>query len=166
MNYTMGNWTIESLVTDSIETSKNIPVVDLDYDNDFTLSKSTDEEVILVNITGQSLESPESIRFGKTRVQDIYAGLDIPAPNRISAKQGVRTLCEIRLHVRATNSVSGDEIILPFRGWICLQVPTASMVTPQAIEYLLNRTYACALKTGSVDATRVTEVARGDLSPL
>lgn len=166
MEYTIGNWTVKSLTTDSTETSKNLAIADLSYSKDFTVAKTTDEEVMLNNTTGATLEPVENVRYGRTRITDVYAGTDIPLPNRIAAKNGVRTLCEVRCNLSAVNSVSGDELLLPLKGWVCLQVPTASMITPQAIEYMLSRAVSACLNEGSTDGARVTEVARGDLSPL
>jgi hypothetical protein len=67
--------------------------------------------------------------------------------------------------MKAVNSVSGQELLLPFRGWIALEAPIVDFVKPEALELLLKRTVAAALATGSVDGTLATHVARGDLDP-
>lgn len=165
-SYTSGNWTVSAQTTDHVSTAKNVPVVDLDYAYDFVKAKESDNEAVLINTTGASLVSPESIRFAKTPVNDVYSGSDIPASRRSQTKGGVRTLSEVKFNLKAVNSVSGEEVEIPMRGWICLQVPLASVITAAAVQYLQRRTVAASLDTGVVTETRVVSLARGDLSPL
>lgn len=165
LSYTVGSWTITDLVTDTVSAPKNLPVPDLTYASDFAVSKNDPAEAVLVNVTGASLASPESIRYAKTNINDVYVGTDIPSAQRSAVKSGVRTLCEVRFQLKAVNSVSGSEIFLPFRGWVCLQLPTANIVTGAAVTYALQRAVASTLKTGVVTNSREIEVARGDLIP-
>lgn len=165
LSYTVGSWTITDQVTDTVSTPKNLPVPDLTYGTDYAVSKNDTEEAVLVNITGASLASPESIRYGKSIVSDVYSGSDIPASQRHAVKSGVRTLSEVRFQLKAVNSVSGQEIFLPIRGWICLQLPTVNLITGSAVTYALARAVASSLNTGVVTNTREVEVARGDLIP-
>lgn len=165
MNYTIGNWSVSSLTTDTITTAKNLAVTDLDYVHDYAESGQTSEEATMSNVTGTSFITPEKLRYAKSSVADIYVGTDVPTLNRFAAKSGIRTLAEVRLNIQAVNSVSGEEVLLPMKGWICLQLPNASIVTDAAIEYLLKRTVSCALDTGKVNAAREAEIARGALLP-
>lgn len=165
MNYTIGNWTVASLTTDTISTAKSLSLTDLDYTSDYSVSKDGTEEAILTNITGASLVSPEALRFGKTPIVDVYSGTDIPSISRLPAKGGVRTLCEVKFNLQAVNSVSGQEVLLPFKGWICLQLPTASVVTSAAVLYALKRTISSAFATGGVTEAMEVAIARGDYIP-
>lgn len=165
MNYTIGNWSVSSLTTDTISATKNVAVTDLDYAHDYAESSSTADEATMSNTTGSSFVTPEKLRYARSTVNDIYAGTDVPTLNRFAAKTGLRTLSEIRFNVQAVNSVSGEEVLLPMKGWICLQLPNASIVTDAAVLYLLKRTISCALNTGAVDASREAEIARGALLP-
>lgn len=165
MQYTIGDWTVSSLTTDTVTTTKNITVPDLDYKADYSISKDSPEEAILINTTGASLTSPESIRYANTKISNVYVGSEIPTIQQHPIKGGVRTLCELRTTLSATNSVSGLEVELPLKGWVCLQVPTVNLVTKQAVEYLLCRALSTAFNTGATDGTREVEVARRDLIP-
>lgn len=163
--YTIGNWTVDQLTTDTISTAKSLSLVDLDYANDYTLASSKPTEASLSNTTGSGIIPVESLRYSRTKVQDVYKNFDVQTSQRLNTPEGVRTLHEIKFLLKATNSVSGQEILLPMRGWICLELPTADFVQPAALELLLKRTASAALATGKTDGTLVTDVARGDLDP-
>lgn len=165
LSYIIGDWTIVDQITDTISTPKNLPLPDLDFASDFAVSNNGTAEATLTNITGTSLESPESIRYARTTVSDVYSGSDIPSSQRHAVKTGVRTLCEVKFTLKATNSTSGAEVFLPLKGWVCLQVPTVNLITGAAVTYALQRAVASAFNTGVVTNTREVEVARGDLIP-
>jgi hypothetical protein len=165
MNYTIGNWTVESVVTDSISATKNVAIADLDFAKDFARSVSSDTEATMVNTTGASVTSPEVLRYARSRVQNVYNGMDIPAINMFANKGGYRTLAEVKFCLKAVNSVSGQEVLLPFKGWTCLVIPDAAPVTEAAVDYALKRTIAAAFDTGSVNGDRITEAVRGALIP-
>jgi hypothetical protein len=163
--YTTGNWSVEQLTTDSITEPKNLPVVDLSYASDYTVVSDEPAEARLANVTGAGLSPVEYLRYGRRTVKDVYNSFDVPEASRCNITEGVRTLHEVKYLLKATNSVSGQELLLPFRGWIALEAPTVDFVKPEALELLLKRTVGAALATGSVDGTLVTHVARGDLDP-
>lgn len=163
--YTIGNWTVDQLTTDTISTAKSLSLVDLDYANDFTLASNQPTEARLSNTTGQGINPVESLRYGRQKVQNVYQNFDVQTSQRLNTPEGVRTLSEIKFVLKATNSVSGQEILLPMRGWICLEVPTADFVQPQALELLLKRTVSAALATGKTNGDLATDIARGDLDP-
>lgn len=165
MSYTIGNWSVESLTTDSITTPKSLSIVDLSYAADYTVTEKSPSEVRLANVTGGSLISPEQLRYGRSRVANVYNNTDVPETMMCNVRSGVRTLHEVKYLLKATNSVSGQELLLPMRGWMCLEVPTVDFITPSALEDLVKRTVAAAFATGSTDGSLVTDVARGDLDP-
>lgn len=166
MNYTIGNWTVESMTTDSISTAKTPSIVDLDYTNDFSLISEKPTEVRLANLTGASLSPVEDIRYARQKVDDIYY-LDpsIDPGNRANAKSGTSLLTELTFQLKATNTVSGEEILLPMRGRVVLVAPTVGFIGPNALKYLLLRTMSAAFGTGEVLGTQVVNMARGDLDP-
>jgi hypothetical protein len=167
MSYTIGNWTVEPLTTDSISTAKALSLVDLSYAADYTVTERGTAEVRLANTTGAGLAPVEQLRYGRTRVKDVYAsnGLDVPASQKCNVRDGIRTLHECKYLLKATNSVSGEELLLPMRGWICLEAPTVDFISSAALFDLFKRTVGAALATGKTDGTLVTDVARGDLDP-
>jgi transglutaminase-like putative cysteine protease len=165
MSYTIGNWTVASLTTDTISTAKTPSVPDLSYSADYTVVEDEPTQARLANVTGSGLTPVEYLRYGRTNVNDVYQSFDVPMSQQLPNKRGVRTLQEVRYVLKATNSISGAEVLLPMRGWICLEVPTADMVAPAALNELLQRTIAASFATGKVDGSQATAVARGDLIP-
>lgn len=164
---TVGNWTIDDLVVDSSSSAtKNLAVGDLAFSADYTKSSVLPEEVILTNITGTELTPPETLRYARTIVKDVYANSEISAPQRHAVKSGIRTLAEVKFNLKAVNSVSGDEVYIPLRGWICLQIPSVNLITPDIVGYLVQRTVATMLPAGAVTpSTLAMKMARGDLDP-
>lgn len=165
MSYTTGNWTVAPLTSDTISNPKSLSIPDLDYAVDYTTASRGTDEATLANVTAPGLQPAEVLRYGRSRVADVYNGASIPASQRCNVREGVRTLHEVRYNLKATNSVSGEELLLPMRGWICLQAPTVDFITSGALTDLVKRTIAAAFATGAVDGSLVTDVARGDLDP-
>jgi transglutaminase-like putative cysteine protease len=165
MSYTVGNWTVASLTTDTISTAKTPSVPDLSYSSDYTVIEDEPTQARLANITGSGLTPVEYLRYGRTSVNDVYTSFDVPASQQLPNKRGIRTLQEVRYVLKATNSVSGAEVLLPMRGWICLEAPTADIVAPAALTELLMRTISASFGTGKTDGSQAISVARGDLIP-
>jgi hypothetical protein len=164
--YTTGNWSVEQLTTDSITTPKDLSIVDLDYSNDFTVVSEKPTEVILANTTGEGFIPVEHIRYGRRPLADIYGNFpDVASGQRTPVKDGYRCMTEVKYLLKATNTVSGQEILLPFRSWISYDIPMVDFVKPQAVELLVKRTIASAFATGKVDDTMIVDIARGDLNP-
>lgn len=170
MSETIGNWTVDVLTTDTISSTKNLPIPDLSYAADFTVAKSTSEEVVLINKTGASLRPAEMIRYTRRPVQDVYKSglssqLDISNSQRANCTSGVNAYGEIAYMLKATNSVSGEEIVLPMRGAVSFTVPTIDFVSPTALGTLIKRVISVMFDTGKVDGSLATNIARGDLNP-
>lgn len=165
MHYTEGNWTVDSLTTDSVSSAKTWSIPDFSYSADFAVTVDEPEEAILANRTASSLEPAETVRFGVQKVKDIYSTFDVDASAKLASARGVQTLNEVKFLVKATNSVSGQEVMIPFTGRVVLRFPTGSPVTGDMIDYGLQRTVACVMATGSVGPKRILEEARGSLIP-
>lgn len=165
MSYTVGNWTVAPMTVDTISTPKSLSTPDLSYATDYTVTQREANEVRLANTTAPGLTPQEFLRYGRSQVANVYNNVNVPESMKCNVKSGVRTLCEIRYNLKATNSVSGDELLLPMRGWICLEVPTVDFITSSALSDLFFRTIAAATDTGAVTGSLVTDVARGDLDP-
>lgn len=165
LDYTAGNWKVTSLVTDSIATPKSLSLTDLDYVHDFVKTEDEPEQAKMSNITSASLKSAETLRFAKTDVKNVYANMDIPLSSQMEAKAGIRTLVEADVRLKAVNTVSGTEIVVPARAWVCIQVPTASFVSSRVMEYAAGRALSAMFSTGGVTIAREEAIARGSLLP-
>jgi hypothetical protein len=164
MNYTVGDWTVESTMVDSISDPKTLQVDDLSWSSDYSASEKANE-TILINTTGSSIVAPEQIRIGRTRISDIYSNTDVPAPYRSPIKNGYRTVNEVTLFLTATNSVSGEELVIPVKAWLCMQVPVSQLITTDLLAFLRNRVLSATTKTGSVDGSLLLSEMRGDSNP-
>lgn len=165
LSYTTGNWTVESHEVDSISGTKNVAVPDLSYATDYSVTSNTGSEVRLMNTSGTALEPVERLRYGKDRVADIYRNLDTLKVSQLPSPVGIRLLAESTFILSATNSVTGQELEVPIRVWTCIETSTHNAITGEALEYATKRHIASLFATGSVDATMLTRMARGDLNP-
>lgn len=165
INYTIGDWTVSDLVTDTLTTPKNISVPDLSYGVDYTKVADTAEEARVANTTGPDLLSHENIRFARSDVSNIYAGVNSDSAMILPMKKGVQVMCELSNTYRAANSVSGNEYDLPCKGRIVLRFPASTCVTQALVTDLLIRTIASAYGTGAVNADRIMDMAMGALLP-
>lgn len=165
-NYTIGDWTVSDLITDTISTPKSISVPDLDYSSDFVMMSNEASEVKLGNTTGADILKHEDIRFARSDVANIYTGVNVDSALVLPQKKGIQVMAEISTAYRASNSVTGNEYDLPCKGRIVLRFPAFSCVTANLVKDLLIRTIAASFDTGSVTESRIMDMAIGALSPL
>lgn len=165
LSYTTGDFTVTSLVTDTDAVGKAITVPNLTYSSNYVVIEDVPEEGMLANITSTALDTMETLRYGKTAVKNVYASSSIGAANQIPVKTGVRTLTEANFTIQVTNSVSGDVFLVPIRAWACLQIPTASFISSNVVEYAMGRLFGAMLNHGSTNNSRQVELVRGALIP-
>lgn len=165
MSYTVGNWTVESHEVDSISSTKNVVVPDLDYAHDYSVVDGTSSEVNLLNTSGTALEPVEHMRFAREKVNDIYRKLPTLKIAQLPSPVGIRLLQENIFILSADNSVSGEELSVPIRVWTCMETSTHNAITGQALEWALKRHQASLYATGTTDSTMLVRMARGDLNP-
>lgn len=165
LSYTTGNWAVASHEVDTIATPKNVAVVDLDYAHDFSVASATSSEARLLNTSGTSLEPVEKLRYAKERVADIYRNSDVPKSAQLASPVGTRVLAESIELITGSNTVSGEEKVIPLRVWTCIESSTAQMVTGDALIWALKRHIGQLLATGTVDASLILSLFRGDLNP-
>lgn len=165
LNYTSGNWTVESLTTDTVTAGKTLTIADLSYASDYAKLDSSATEARLANITSPAMTTPETIRFAKSDVKNVYTNTSVGASNQMPVKTGIRTLVEANILVQATNSVSGEEYLVPVRAWTCVQLPSASFISDKVLEYALGRAFGATFDTGLATISRENSIARGSLFP-
>lgn len=163
-NYTQGNWDVSDQYTDTSATPKNISVPDLTYSSDYIAVKDEADEVIINNITADDLMPHESIKFAKSKVANVYAGIEL-AQAVGTNKTGVQVMAELVTCYKAINSITGEEIDVPCKGRIVLRLPNAPFITDALVSDLLKRTIASAFATGATSETRIVAMARGALNP-
>lgn len=165
-DYTSGNWTVSDQYADTVSATKNLAVPDLSYSADFVVAKDEPDEVIINNTTASDLAPHESIRYARSTVKDIYAGVqNVDTGNASPVKRGVQVMVELATVYHAVNSVTGEEYDLPCKGRLVLRLPNASYVTEALAADLLKRTVSAATDTGAVTESRIVSMARGSLAP-
>lgn len=165
LSYTVGNWTVTSHETDTISTTKNVAVPDLDYAHDFSVSESKDGQAVLTNVSGSALEPCEKLRYAKERVDNIYRYVPTLKTSQLPTTVGARVLAESTEVISAENSVSGADLNIPIRVWTCVESSTHNAVTGDALLWALKRHIASLFTTGQVGAEQLIKLFRGDLDP-
>lgn len=165
--YVSGNWTVNDKYTDTNSASpKNISVPDLDYDNDFAVSQDEPDELVLTNTSESDLVSLEKIRYARSNVANVYSGrVDIDSANRAGSSKGVQVMAEVKTTYLAVNSETGEEVYIPAKGRIVLQLPNTPYVQTDILGDLLDRVIASAFLEGGSDETLVSQMAKGILNP-
>lgn len=165
LNYTSGNWTVTSLTTDSDVAGKTLTIADLTYSADFAVVQDDPAEAKLANITSTALGTMETLRYARSNVNNIYSNTDVGASNQMPVKTGLRSLVEANVTIKAVNSVSGEEYLIPVRAWTIVQVPTASFISNAVLEYALGRALGAIFNNSVTTISREEEVIRGSLIP-
>lgn len=166
MEYTTGNWSITSLTLDTDPTSKNIAVPNLTYSSDFKRTKDEPKDAAMTNITSGGVISAEEVQYGRSLIPNIYTGLGIDANAQLAHKGAVQAMNKIIFYVRATNSVSGQEVMIPNIFYLVGRVSTSPIVTGDLVDYGLKRCIANAFATGKTDESRMMELFKGSLLPV
>lgn len=159
--YTSGDWSVSDQYTDTVATPKDISVPDLDFANDFALTKDEATEAVYTNITADDVRSHESIRFACSPIANIYQGFSVQSPSSI--KNGVQVMAELSSLYKAVNSVSGVENEIPVKGRIVLRIPTHSFVTSDLVADALFRVISSIFSTGAVSEARALDLVKGIL---
>jgi uncharacterized protein involved in outer membrane biogenesis len=164
--YTVGNWTVDEEISPASSTAIT-PSVATVTRAEYSAKSNDGTTAVIVNNTGSGLSVPEQLRFGATSVKNVYTGSDVPMAQQLPLKTGVRLLQEIRLNLKATNSVNGAEVQIPQRAWIVYETPQTDIVTSTAVEYTMKRLLGAAIMgvSGHTFADRIMAMARGDLDP-
>jgi hypothetical protein len=165
LSYTVGDWTVVSREVDTISTAKNISVPDLDYPVDFSVSSDVPGKVELMNVSGTSLEPVERLKYARSVVPNIYHGLDTLDAEKLAAVKGVRPFIESLFLLSASNSVTGQTVVVPQRWQTSVETTTMNLMTAQALLWGMLRHFSALMGTGSVDASLLVRLFRGDLDP-
>lgn len=170
--YTIGNWTVDELITPASSTEIEPAVATVtraEYAVQTTdpSTRASQKSLALVNTTSNGLTVPETLKFGVQSMQNVYADTGISIQAQLPLKTGFKCLQRIDLVLKATNSVSGQEFLVPQKAWLVYETPQHDVVTPTAVEYTLKRLLGAALMgvSGHTFADRITAIAKGDLDP-
>jgi hypothetical protein len=161
VSYTVDNWAVSTQPDDTITAGKTLPIFDLDFENDWSRDKSDNDYSTFANISTDAIGAPETIQYRHTRINDVYANLDVPSAYRYQIRTGDRAVVSVLSHVKCVNSVSGETVIMPIRARLDVSIPNASFIKKDLLEYAIGRVIAAAFDTGSIDSNRLIAVERG-----
>jgi hypothetical protein len=165
LNYNVGNWTVVSNEVDTISAPKSLAIPDLDFAHDYSVVTDSASEARLLNTSGTALEPVEKLRYAKETVNDIYRTIGTLKANQLPSPKGARVLAESTELLSATNSVSGQELVVPVRVWTVIESSTHNTVTGEALLWSLKRHIAQLFGTGEVNENMIVRLFRGDLDP-
>lgn len=154
--------------SDTITTTKNIAVPDLDYDKDFAVVKDDADEVVLTNTTSP-LDQPETLRFGYQNVANIYANTGIDPSYMSITRKGVSLVAQVNDILRVSCSDEGacnmNIIDLPVTAHVVVKVPLSQYVTASEAMKVVNRAVSSLYATGTTGTTRLEAMLRHSLMP-
>jgi hypothetical protein len=165
LNYTVGDWTVTSREVDTISNPKTMSVPDLDYERDFSVSSQTPGKVELMNVSGTTLEPVERLKYARSVVPNVYHGLDTLDAMKLPSTSGARPFVESLFLFDASNSATGAQFVVPQRWQTSCESTTMNVITAEALIWGLRRHISALLGTGSVDASLLVRLFRGDLDP-
>lgn len=152
--------------TDTITTPKNVAIPDLDYANDFHVSRDVPGEVVMTNTTSP-LDREESIRFSITNVKDIYTGTSVDPAYFAPSHQGISLVIQVNDTWRYEDAVdpTAQAIDLPITSHIVIKAPKTSYIDADNYLSIVKRAVSLAFDTGSVTSNRLMMLLKGALNP-
>lgn len=164
---TPSGWTVSLDVTDTLTTSKSLSIPDLSWSADYAKKVDEPEEVVVVNTTSSDLSVAETCTFGRKAVKDVYAATGtVRAVGSILPITGIRLLLKSDYNFQGVNSSLAIHENIPVQIRTTIVCPDNFLLSPAVLEQALKRHYTMAFGTGSVANTRITDMAKGILSPM
>jgi hypothetical protein len=165
LNYTVGNWTVVSNEVDTISVPKNLATPDIDWAHDYSVAAQAAGRTELLNISGTTLDPVEKVRITQIKVDNIFHGLDVPDASKLLTRKGSGVILESIFFLEATNGVSGESLVIPYRIQTRHETIPATFITKSAVDWAQARHFGQMLKTGLVDSSLILAAFRGDTDP-
>lgn len=152
--------------TDTITTTKNVAIPDLDYAVDFRVSTDVPGEVILTNVTSP-LDRGETIRFALTNVKDIYTNSGVDPAYQAASHQGVSLVCQVIDTWRYADAAAptAQAIDLPISAHLVIKAPKTSFLAASDYLSIAQRMFSLLFGTGVVTSDRLMMLLKGALDP-
>jgi len=119
----------------------DLAVEPLHFDSDFAIVEEAPGKVVYADLTAP-LDQPWSLRIQQSTRANIYSGTSIDPSAYASSKRGVDTVVEIRGIGKVVDSVSGAEVLLPFRWALTSTMPVHATVDKTVCLALVKRLLA------------------------
>lgn len=166
--YTVGDYSVNTLTTETTSTPVSytaVPVIN--YGTEFAVKSSKEGELVMVSTTGGVAESHEAIRYGFSKINNVYKDRGIQPSLQYAGKEGVQMLVEDKFEVEAVNSKTGESVLLPVAGRMVIQVPKGTLIATDLIQYAIKRVIGAAntATTNVAVLDRFNDLAKGVLNP-
>lgn len=136
----------------------------INFAADWAKKTSDESELILINTTSP-LDRVETLRFGRSRIGNIYTGAGIEAAYASSVRSGVSALVQDRTVLTAVDD-AGNRTDYPISAHLIIKVPTSDLITEQLLVTILSRLLgACYEQSGTTAGPRLNRLIRGALIP-
>lgn len=151
--------------TDSVVTTKNVAVPDLNWTTDFKVKQDEPTEAILANVTSP-LDRPESIRFGYTDIKDVYKGTSIDPSVYAPTRRGMQILAQVNdIYSVSSDTDATYRIDLPVSAHVVIKIPACELLTADVVNALALRAVATLYNKTVVTSEKLAAMTRGVLIP-
>lgn len=161
-----------SLVTKTTDTSTGVNPTTLsvgafNYSSDWRVKSNKPEEAILTNLTAPT-SYPETLRFARRSVANIYNGWDVERALWLPTKVGFELVGQLKtIYGLADSADATYEAALPISTHLVVKAPNNELITPTVvlshIRRLLNGFYEIV---SSTQTSRLPSLMRGALIPI
>lgn len=157
--------------TDTVSAKRSIEIPNLSISTDFALKSESKDDVWYTNTT-TPIDQPELLRYGYSRIKDVYAGTDISPSYYATSKAGSSIVIQVadiyRVKDNSTESSCCNPVTidLPITSHIVIKAPLSQYITAEVVLQQLYRTFAACFENGDTTGTkRINDLLRGALKP-
>lgn len=150
--------------TDTISTEKSLNRPDLDFGNDFSVTKEDEGVTIVTNLT-TPLDQPETIRWQVQEIANIYSGSGIDPSVYGTSKKGFSLVTQLNNVLRVTDSEDSTfQVDLPVSAHLVIKAPQNQYINEEVLIKCVNRLVSALYDTGQ-DTSRLNSLIRGAMTP-
>lgn len=137
----------------------------VNFGADFRKKTIDAQQLVITNLTSP-VDRPETFRFARSEVANIYNGTGI-APGYVApSTKGFNLLVQLSEVVSVTDDSQADfEIHLPVSAHLVIKAPQSEYIDSWLIQNIVGRLVSGIFDTGSETRTRLDALMRGSLSP-
>lgn len=147
-------------------TTLTVPIPGLNWTTDHRILSSNTGEMLTTNVTSPT-NQPETFRFARKVIKDVYANTGVDPSARLSTKTGFAQLVEMRQLWKETDSVDVTyEKFIPLKVGITIQTSDYGNVTADMLLTAAKRAIAALFEKGVVTSTGMAAYQRGVLKKI
>lgn len=138
----------------------------LNYGIDWGVIENTAGQAAITN-TKSSISAPRRLRFGQSKIADVYKNTGIDRALMQPSHNGTSILCQFTDTFSIIDTTDTKyEVLLPVSAHLVLKVPNNDLLTPSVIlDSIICPMLAGLFEPGSNDPARIVAMLRGALLP-